>query len=120
MSSKNLLFSYSTCSTCRKAISWLDKNEFEYELIDIVKEPPSLKILSNALNQLGNRKLLLNTSGVSYRRLGAETVKAMTDQELLENLCRDGKLIKRPFLIMDGGLILVGFKVGAWEEALIG
>ncbi len=114
------IYSYSKCSTCRKAINWLKSNQLEYELRDITLNPPEVNILLEAFNQLGNRKALFNTSGVSYRTLGAENIKAMNDDQALEALAKDGKLIKRPFLISSSGEILVGFNEKTWMSVLLG
>ena len=119
MISKVLLYSYSRCSTCRKAIKWLDSNDIPYQLFDIVSDPPPREILMKALNQFSNRKKLLNTSGMSYRELGAKVVDLMSDEELLESLLNDGKLIKRPFVIVNQETILVGFKLDEWIEEFI-
>jgi len=75
--------------------------------------------LEQALAQLG-RQRLFNTSGQSYRALGAAAVQALDDQAALAALAADGKLIKRPFLISDGGRILTGFKEPEWAALLDG
>jgi arsenate reductase (glutaredoxin) len=108
------LYSYPRCSTCRKAIAWLQSSATQFDLIDISGHPPSCEELASALEQLG-RKRLLNTSGQSYRALGAAAVQAMDDPTLLGALAADGKLIKRPFLILDDGRILTGFQQAEWE-----
>jgi arsenate reductase len=61
---------------------------------------------------------LFNTSGQSYRALGAERVKAMDDEQALAALAADGRLIKRPFLVTSGGTILTGFKDPEWSKTL--
>jgi arsenate reductase len=109
------LYSYPRCSTCRKAIAWLQSSAAPFDLIDITVQPPSSEELGRALEQLG-RKRLLNTSGQSYRALGAAAVQAMDDPTLLQTLAADGKLIKRPFLILDDGRILTGFQQAEWED----
>ena len=119
MTSNVRIYSYSSCTTCKKALKWLNENKIEYELIDIVLCPPSKEILIDAISQLGERKKIFNTSGVSYRSLGSEVVKAMSDSEALEALAVDGKLIKRPFLITETGKILVGFKPELWSDILL-
>ena len=60
------VYSYSRCATCRKALSWLDSNKIEYELIDIFqekryanysmydKEIPWENIVSNKLQAVKN------------------------------------------------------------------
>jgi arsenate reductase len=111
------LYSYPRCSTCRKALAWLKEHGLPVDPIDITTSPPALAELESALGQLG-RKRLLNTSGQSYRALGAATVQAMDDAALLAALAADGKLIKRPFLIAPENRILTGFKPEEWQALL--
>lgn len=113
------VFSYARCSTCRKALAWLECEEFDFEVIDITLVPPSSALLRKAYQQFGQVKPLFNTSGQSYRSLGAAVVKAMTDDQALEALAADGKLIKRPFLCCPDGKFLVGFKPEVWSEQLL-
>ena len=75
--------------------------------------------MRRALAQEGGRSRLLNTSGQSYRALGAAVVKAMDDGALLQALAADGRLIKRPFLVTPAGPILTGFRQDEWEQALL-
>ncbi|MEX0589224.1 MAG: Spx/MgsR family RNA polymerase-binding regulatory protein [Cyanobium sp.] len=111
------LYSYPRCSTCLKAIAWLSARQLAPETVDITQQPPCLGELELALAQLG-RKRLFNTSGQSYRALGAPVVQAMDDVAALQALAADGKLIKRPFLITDSGRILTGFKEPEWRKLL--
>jgi len=111
------LYSYPACGTCRKALAWLRERGLDVELLDITRQPPSAAELSAALVQLGRRRLF-NTSGQSYRSLGAATVQAMSDAEALEALAADGKLIKRPLLVVADGRILTGFQPAEWQALL--
>ncbi len=113
------LFSYSSCSTCHKAINWLKKNDIAFELIDILKNPPSKQILISASEVYGDRKYLLNTSGLMYRKIGSEVVKKMGDNEFFEKLFKEPRLIKRPFLSNKSNCFLVGFKEEKWIEKLL-
>ena len=112
------LYGYAGCSTCRKAIDWLVARQLEPQIVDITQQPPSLAELGQALDQLG-RKRLFNTSGQSYRALGPATVAAMDDPAALAALAADGKLVKRPFLILNDGRILTGFKEQEWQTVLL-
>ena len=114
------VFSYSRCSTCRKALAWLEAEGLDYTVVDITVQPPSRDLLQAAIEQFGERKPLFNTSGQSYRALGAAKVKAMSDDEALDALAADGRLIKRPFLLQDDGQVLVGFKSDVWAQQLKG
>ena len=120
MAASLTVFSYSRCSTCRKALAWLDAEGLDYTVVDITVDPPSRDLLQAAAQQFGDRKPLFNTSGQSYRALGAAAVKAMSDEEALDALAADGRLIKRPFLQSSSGEFLVGFKVDQWVQLLKG
>ena len=115
------VYSYSKCGTCRKALQWLDQQGLSdgMELLDITSTPPSLEELQLALAAVG-RKRLFNTSGQSYRALGAAAVAAMDDEQALAALAADGKLIKRPFALTASGQVLVGFKPEEWSALLLG
>ena len=120
LSFKNLkLFSYSSCSTCLRAIKWLKSKDISYELIDILNTTPSKEMLISASESYGDRKYLLNTSGVIYRSIGSEVFKKMNDNELFEKLFMEPRLIKRPFLYKSSKCILVGFKEEKWAEKLL-
>jgi len=82
--------------------------------------PPSKEELLRAFDRLARRQLLFNTSGQSYRALGAEVVKAMSDDDALAALAADGRLIKRPFVALPSGDFFVGFKPVDWNQALLG
>ena len=113
------LFSYSLCSTCRKSIKWLKTNEISFELIDILKSPPPKEMLISASEVFGDRKYLLNTSGLKYRSIGSDIIKKLTDNEFFEQLYVEPMLIKRPFLFKSNECFLAGFKEDKWVEKLL-
>ena len=64
-------------------------------------------------------KKFFNTSGVKYRELGLkEVLKTASEDEMLELLSSDGKLIKRPLLV-DSKKVLIGFKENEYKENLL-
>lgn len=115
------LYSYAGCATCRKALAWLADRGLQpsrhLEVIDITVSPPGPQELRQALSQLG-RARLFNTSGQSYRSLGATQVKMLSDEQAIAALAADGRLIKRPFLITSKGDVLTGFKPEEWQSLL--
>ena len=76
-------------------------------------------MLISASEQYGDRKYLLNTSGLIYRSIGSEVVKKMSDNDLFDKLFIEPRLIKRPFLFKSNKLLLVGFKEVNWSEKLL-
>lgn len=104
-----IFYSYPKCSTCRKASKWLDQNNINYQLIDIVKEPPSKKFLELALIQFSlDIKKIFNTRGKSYKSISIDILD-LTQKKIIELLSNDGKLIKRPFLIINESKLILGF-----------
>lgn len=80
--------------------------------------PPQAEEIKDLVALSGKElKKLLNTSGKSYRELGKEAVAAMTEEQLLQAMQADGKLIKRP-LLSDGQRLLIGFNEAKYEEFL--
>lgn len=117
---KVTLYAYDSCDTCRKARKWLDAHEVAYEAVPIVERPPSASELRELITLSGlPAKKWFNTSGQSYRALIAELgkarVEALTPDEIVERLSRDGKLIKRPVLVANDK-VLVGFREDAYAE----
>ncbi|MDM7937349.1 MAG: Spx/MgsR family RNA polymerase-binding regulatory protein [Cyanobium sp. CZS 48M] len=113
-----LLYSYAKCSTCRRALQWLAAEGLEVDLVDITVSPPSREQLEQVWASLVNPRRLFNTSGASYRALGAAQVKAMSAAEAITALAADGRLIRRPLLLAEGVALLTGFDPEAWRQAL--
>lgn len=111
------VYEYSGCSTCRKALKFLDARGVDYTAAPIVETPPSTAELKAMLAFAGDLRRLFNTSGVLYREMGiAEKLKTMTEAQALALLSKHGKLVKRPFVLLkDRGLL--GFKEEEWAAA---
>ena len=107
---KIIFYSYLKCSTCRKATNWLDKKDFEYQLIDIVIQPPSLDYLELALEQFSaDKKKVFNTRGIAFKSINLD-IDSLSREEILQLLLSNGKLIKRPFLVYEEKKVILGFK----------
>jgi arsenate reductase len=105
---KIIFYSYLKCSTCRKAAKWLESKDFEFQLIDTVKEPPLVNYLNLALEQYSDdKKRIFNTRGKAFKTLNLDIDRL--SKEIIQLLLSDGKLIKRPFLIYEGKKVILGF-----------
>ncbi len=112
------VYSYANCSTCKKALKYLEKQGVAAEVIDITSTPPPLEDLKAMLVAYGGQvRKLFNTSGQVYREqgLGAK-LAGMTESEALKLLAGNGRLIKRPFLVVAGKPVAVGFDAAAWDQ----
>lgn len=113
------LYIYSKCSTCQKALRFLEQNKISFIKKEITETPPSIDELKEMLvYKNGNLKKLFNTSGQLYRELQmTEKLNKMPEIEALTLLSQHGMLVKRPFLLgKDFGL--TGFNEAEWIKTL--
>lgn len=115
-----LFLQYPKCSTCKKAKKWLDQHELEYTDRHIVENNPSYEELKEWYERSGLvLKKFFNTSGMLYKEMKLkDKLPTMSEEEQLKLLSTNGMLIKRP-LVINGDIILTGFKETEWEEKLL-
>lgn len=115
-----LVLVYRKCSTCQKALKWLDEHHVDFTERAIVEENPTYDELKawHKLSGLPLKKFF-NTSGLLYKDLGLKDKLAeMTEEEQLELLATNGMLVKRP-LVVGENFVLTGFKEKEWEERIL-
>ena len=113
------VYCYSRCTTCKKALKWLDEKGIEHEVIDIKTDHPDEAALRKYYAMSGlPLKRFFNTSGLPYRELGlSKKLPDMSEDEQLALLATDGMLVKRP-LVVGEDFGLTGFKEKEWIEKL--
>lgn len=116
-----LVLVYRKCSTCLKALKWLEDNNVNFDERPIVEEHPSYEELKEWYERSGlPLKKFFNTSGLLYKSMNLkDKLPTMSEEEQLQLLATDGKLVKRP-LVVSEDYILTGFKVAEWEEKMLG
>ena len=114
------VYCYSRCTTCKKALKWLDDNGIEHEVIDIKENHPDEAALRKYYTMSGlPLKRFWNTSGIPYREMGlSKRLPDMSEDEQLALLATDGMLVKRPLLVEDN-FVLTGFKEDEWSAKLL-
>nr|WP_319474569.1 arsenate reductase family protein [uncultured Sphaerochaeta sp.] len=110
---------YPACSTCKKAINFLNARSIEYTYRDIKQDRPDKEELREFLKRSNlPLKRFFNTSGQLYRSLNLKNrIQEMGEEEMLDLLSSDGMLVKRPLLVFDQ-FVLVGFQEKEWEAHL--
>lgn len=110
---------YAKCSTCQKALKWLEAKGIAYEGRPIKEKNPGVDELRSWQEKSGlPLKRFFNTSGLLYKEMGLkDKLPDMSEEEQLALLATDGMLVKRPLLVSDKG-VFPGFKESAWEEIL--
>ncbi|SFS72558.1 arsenate reductase [Succinivibrio dextrinosolvens] len=113
------VYCYERCTTCKKALKWLDDHGVSYELLDIKTEHPDEKTLRELHAKSGlPLKRFFNTSGLLYKSLElSKKLPSMPEDEQYRLLSSDGMLVKRP-LVVTGSSVLVGFKEPEWQVLL--
>ena len=115
-----LVLVYRKCSTCIKALNWLDDNHIEFEERPIKEQNPTYEELKAWYQMSGMPlKKFFNTSGLLYKDMGLkDKLPQMTEEEQLQLLATNGMLVKRP-LVVGEDCVLTGFKEKEWAEKLL-
>ena len=115
-----LVLVYRKCSTCIKALKWLEANDVEFTERPIVEENPTYEELKEWYGKSGlPLKKFFNTSGVLYKEMQLkDKLPTMSEEEQLRLLATDGKLVKRP-LVVGEDFVLTGFKEAEWKEKML-
>ena len=115
----NKVYCYPRCTTCKKAVKWLEENGIDYEYKHIVEETPSNEDIKKYYKESGlPLKRFFNTSGNVYKELNLkEKLAEMSEDEQFELLASNGMVLKRPLLV-GKDFVLVGFKEAEWIEKL--
>lgn len=114
-----LVLVYQKCSTCQKALKWLEEHKIFFEERAIVDENPTYEELKEWYGRSGlPLKKFFNTSGMLYKQMNLkDKLPEMTEDEQLRLLATDGMLVKRP-LVIGEDFVLTGFREKEWEEKL--
>ncbi|MEY8365814.1 arsenate reductase family protein [Anaerovoracaceae bacterium 41-7] len=114
------VYCYPKCSTCKKALAWLDENGAEYELFDIKTQNPDSQQIRSWYEMSGlPLKKFFNTSGMIYREMElSKKLPNMSEEEQIVLLASDGMLVKRP-LVIGENYVLTGFKEAEWAEKIL-
>ena len=113
------VYCYSRCTTCKKALKWLEDNKIDHTVIDIKGDHPDEKTLRELHKKSGlPLKRFFNTSGQLYREMElSRKLPDMSEDEMFKILASDGMLVKRPLLVTEK-TVIPGFKEELWKEAL--
>ena len=111
------IYAYKNCSTCRKALKFLERKGISHKTIPIREQPPAKVELEKMLSLYGgNMRKLFNTSGQDYKKANLkETLPGLSKNQALDLLAKNGNLVKRPFVLTAKGGC-VGFDESRWAQ----
>lgn len=115
-----LVLVYRKCSTCLKALKWLEDNNISFTERAIKEDNPTYDELKKWHQMSGMPlKKFFNTSGLLYKEMNLkDKLPSMSEDEQLKLLATNGMLVKRPFVVGDN-FILTGLKEDEWKEKLL-
>ena len=114
-----LVLVYRKCSTCQKALKWLEEQGIAFEERPIVEQNPTYDELKAWYGKSGlPLKKFFNTSGLLYKEMKLKDKLAeLSEEEQLQLLATNGMLVKRPFVVGDD-FVLTGFKEADWAAKI--
>ena len=112
-----IIYIHDKCSTCKKAIDFLHKQNLSFVKKSITETPPTRKELEQMLTYYkGDIKKIFNTSGNLYKELKLkEKLSELSLDEALHLLNTNGMLVKRPFILTEQ-IGIVGFNEIEWKK----
>jgi arsenate reductase (glutaredoxin) len=110
------VYEYAKCSTCIRAFKFLTNARYAMVRVDIFTTPPTKEELRRMLAIVGDKRKLFNTSGHVYKEMGLTAkIPSMTDDEAIDLLASNGRLVRRPFVLW-GDTGVVGFDPELWKK----
>ena len=93
------------CSKSRCALTWLQEKSCDFEVIDYMKNPPSVIEIKSILNHLNmNVTDLLRKNEFEFKEFIQD--KNLRDDEIIELMSKYPKLIERPIVLWDGKAVI--------------
>ncbi len=113
------LYGLPHCTTCQKAVAYLEDAGVEIESFHDVKENAlSRKEIENLAELVGGAEMLFSKRAMKYRSMGLNEMD-LSDEDLLRYMAEEYTFIRRPVLV-SGDFALAGFAKKKYDEFIIG
>jgi len=90
------------CSKSRQTLALLEEQGINADIVEYLKTPPTVESLNVILQQLGfTPRQLLRKGEAIYKELNLKD-ESLTDDQLVQAMCKHPKLIERPIVIHNG------------------
>lgn len=97
------------CSTCQKALGFLDDKQVNVEFTDHQENPPTKTQVAAWSKAVGGWEKLINKAGYTWRGLAAAETENVTEAKAVALATKHTSLIRRPLIEHDDGSVTVGF-----------
>ena len=103
------IFGLSKCSTCQKALAWLNETGIAHNFTDVKEAPLDPKQVMKWSKALGGWEKMINRAGYTWRGLPAAEISNLTEEKAVALALRNPSLIRRPLIEYRDGSVSVGF-----------
>ena len=112
-----IVYTLSTCDTCRKALKWLEENNVSHENRDIRKDRLSSPDIEHIVRSVGWENAL-NRRSTTWRGLSDAQKKGLDASKAVDLIAANPTLMKRPAFVTEQE-VMVGWNdaVKAWLTA---
>ena len=110
-----IIYGIKNCNTMKKAFTWLDEHQVNYQFHNYKTDDLSAELLNDLL-KLVDWQSLLNTRGTTWRKLDEALRNQIDNQDAaIKVMLANPSILKRPLLI-DGKRALLGFSEESYSE----
>ena len=112
------IFGLTKCSTCVKALAWLDQRNIAYRFEDYREHPLPEASLRKWAATLGGWEKLVNRASMTWRNLDDALKAPQTDAQWLSLIATYPALVRRPLTVYADQSVSVGFNEKRFAEKL--
>lgn len=109
------IYGIKNCTTVKKTFTWFEERNIPYEFHDYKKQGVPRDHLVAWCQAMG-WKALLNTKGLTWRKLTPEQQDISTQSKALATMMEYPSVIRRPIVETTDGRVLVGFNPTEFEN----
>jgi arsenate reductase len=103
------LYGLRKCTTCQKAVAWLDERKRPYSFVDVKEEGVTEAQVSKWAKAVGGFEKFINRSGFTWRGLKASQTANLDEAKAVALAVEYPSLIRRPLIEHEDGTVTTGF-----------
>src|SRR3954454_606463 len=103
------IYGLKKCTTCQKALAWLDREQRAYSFSDVKDEAPTKAQVERWAKALGGWEKLVNRAGYTWRGLSPAETADVDEAKAVALALAHPSLIRRPLIEHPDGSVTTGF-----------
>jgi len=115
-----VVYGIKNCSTVKKALTWFDSHQIEYDFYDLKKDALDVATLTVWFKKLPGHltwDMLINKSSMTWRNLTDREKKLADNQEAaVQLIIEKPTLMKRPLVAIDKRVVSLGFDEAVFKQ----